>query len=92
MSDDPPTLSTAATMATTATTPTRATVETTFHFCILPRSGVDVLIAIFCDFLPIFCEKIGVFLKNQCYDKICSKTRSSFSKKRQYFRQMFRKK
>jgi hypothetical protein len=37
----------------------------------------------------IFCQfsaKIGVFLKNQCYDQIFSKTSCSLSKKRQYFR------
>jgi hypothetical protein len=31
--------------------------------------GVDVMITFFCDFSPIFGEKIGVFLKNQCYDQ-----------------------
>jgi hypothetical protein len=30
--------------------------------------GVDVMITIFCDFFPIFGEKIGVFLKSQSYD------------------------
>jgi hypothetical protein len=33
-------------------------------------SWVDVVITIFGDFLPIFGEKIGVFLKNQCYGPI----------------------
>jgi hypothetical protein len=32
--------------------------------------GVDVMIKNFPRFLTIFREKIGVFLKNQCYDKI----------------------
>jgi hypothetical protein len=32
-------------------------------------AGTDVMITIFCDFLTIFGEKIGVFLKNQCYDQ-----------------------
>jgi hypothetical protein len=33
------------------------------------KSGVDVRIIIFLRFVPIFGEKIGVFLKNQCYDQ-----------------------
>jgi hypothetical protein len=49
------------------------------------QSGVDVMITIFCYFLPIFGEKIGVFLHNQCYDKILAKSSSSLSKTRQYF-------
>jgi hypothetical protein len=32
------------------------------------RPGVDVMITIFLRFFPILGEKIGVFLKNQCYD------------------------
>jgi hypothetical protein len=40
--------------------------------------------AIFADFC--------VFLKNQCFDQIFAKSRSSLSKKRQYFRQIFRRK
>jgi hypothetical protein len=32
------------------------------------EAGVDVMITISCHFLPIFGEKIGAFLKNQCYD------------------------
>jgi hypothetical protein len=39
--------------------------------------------------LPIFGEKIGGFLKNQCYDQIFSKSSSSLSKKRQYFHKKF---
>jgi hypothetical protein len=34
----------------------------------------------------IFRQKNGVFLKNQCYDQIFAKNKSSLSKKRQYFR------
>jgi hypothetical protein len=30
--------------------------------------GVDVMITIFCDFCQFSAKKIGVFLKNQCYD------------------------
>jgi hypothetical protein len=33
------------------------------------RPGVDVMIAIFCDFRQFSAKKIGVFLKNQCYDQ-----------------------
>jgi hypothetical protein len=32
------------------------------------RPGVDVIITNFCDFLPIFGEKDGDFLINQCCD------------------------
>jgi hypothetical protein len=32
-----------------------------------------------------FRRKIGVFLKNQCYDQNFAKTSSSLSQKRQYF-------
>jgi hypothetical protein len=35
--------------------------------------------------LPIFGEKIGAFLKNQCYDQIFAKSSSSLSKKRRFF-------
>jgi hypothetical protein len=45
----------------------------------------------FLRFSPIFAEKFGVFLKNQCYDQIFAKSSSSVSKKRQYFRQIFRR-
>jgi hypothetical protein len=37
-------------------------------------------------FFPIFGEKIGVFLKNQCYDDIFSKFGFVLSRKRQFFR------
>jgi hypothetical protein len=33
------------------------------------RPGVNVMVTIFLRFLPIFGEKIAVFLKNQCYDQ-----------------------
>jgi hypothetical protein len=46
----------------------------------------------FLRFLPIFGEKFGVFLKNHCYDHIFAKTSNSLSKKRQNFRQIFRRK
>jgi hypothetical protein len=32
--------------------------------------GTDVMTTIFCDFCQFSAEKIGVFLKNQCYDQI----------------------
>jgi hypothetical protein len=38
----------------------------------------------FLRFLPIFGEKIDVFLKHQCYDQIFAKNSSSLGKKRQY--------
>jgi hypothetical protein len=47
--------------------------------------GVDVMITIFCDF-PNFREKIGVFLKYQCYDQLFSKFSFVLSQKRQFFR------
>jgi hypothetical protein len=40
----------------------------------------------FLRFLPIFGEKIGVFLKYQCYDQFFSKCSFVLSKKRQFFR------
>jgi hypothetical protein len=40
-----------------------ALVEKENHFFL----EVDVTITIFCDFRPFFCDKIGVFFKNQCY-------------------------
>jgi hypothetical protein len=43
------------------------------------------MITNFLRFGAIFGEKIGVFLKNQCYDKILAKASRSLSKKRQYF-------
>jgi hypothetical protein len=36
-------------------------------------------------FLTIFGEKIGVFLKNQCYDKKFAQFSIVFSQKRQFF-------
>jgi hypothetical protein len=46
------------------------------------QSGVDVMITIFFDFwqrfLTIFGEKIGVFLKNQCYDQFKKKNLALF--------------
>jgi hypothetical protein len=46
----------------------------------------------FLRFLPIFGEKNGVFLKNQCYDNIFAKNSSSLSKKRRFFRRKIRRK
>jgi hypothetical protein len=37
-------------------------------------------------------RKIGFFLKNQWYDRFFGKNSSSWIKKRQYFRQIFRRK
>jgi hypothetical protein len=52
-------------------------------------SGVDVMITIFCDFPPIFGEKIGVYLKYQCYDQLFSKISFVWSQKRQFFEIFF---
>jgi hypothetical protein len=51
--------------------------------------GVVVMITIFCDFWPIFGEKISVFLKNLCYDQNFAKTISSLSKKCHFFSKCF---
>jgi hypothetical protein len=40
----------------------------------------------FLRFLPIFGEKIGVFLKNQCYDHNFASFSFVLSQKRQFFR------
>jgi hypothetical protein len=46
----------------------------------------------FLRFLPIFCEKIGVFLKNRCYDQNFAYFSFVLSQKRQFFRLIFRRK
>jgi hypothetical protein len=46
------------------------------------QSGVDVMIT-------IFGEKIGVFLKNQCCDKIFAQFSFVSSQKRQFFADFF---
>jgi hypothetical protein len=43
----------------------------------------------FLQFFPIFGEKIGGFLKYQCYDQLFSKFCFVLSQKRQIFRQIF---
>jgi hypothetical protein len=43
----------------------------------------------FLRFLPIFGEKIGVFLKNQCYNHFFKKIGLVLSQKRQFFRKIF---
>jgi hypothetical protein len=45
----------------------------------------------FLRFSIIFCEKNGVFLKNQCYDQIFALFSFVLSQKRQFFRQNFAK-
>jgi hypothetical protein len=54
--------------------------------------GVDVMVAIFCDFWQFSAKKIGVFLKNQCYDQLFSKFSFVLSQKHQFFRRIFRQK
>jgi hypothetical protein len=44
------------------------------------------MITIFGDFFQFSAEKIGVFLKYQCYDQIILKFGFVLSKKRQFFR------
>jgi hypothetical protein len=56
------------------------------------EAGVDIMITLFCDFLTIFCEKIGVFLKDQCYDQNFAYFSFVLSQKRQLFRRIFRRK
>jgi hypothetical protein len=51
------------------------------------RAGANVVITIF----AYFRRKNGVFLKHQCYGPIFGKTSCSLSKKRQYFRHIFRR-
>jgi hypothetical protein len=46
----------------------------------------------FLRFFPIFGEKIGVFLKCQCYDQLFSKFSFVLSQKRQFFCKIFRQK
>jgi hypothetical protein len=33
------------------------------------RTGVDIMITIFCDFRQFSAKKLALFLKNQCYDQ-----------------------
>jgi hypothetical protein len=51
-----------------------------FIFLNILKTGTDVMIT-------IFCKKIGVFLKNQCYDQIFISF--AFSQTRQFFRRIF---
>jgi hypothetical protein len=46
---------------------------------------VDVMITIFCKFRQFSAKKIGVSIKNQCYDKFFAKTSSSLSQKRHFW-------
>jgi hypothetical protein len=52
----------------------------------------SILWSQFSAIFPDFGRKFGVFLKNQCYDANFAKTSSSLTKKRQFFRQSFRRK
>jgi hypothetical protein len=51
--------------------------------------GVDVMITIFCDFWQFSAKKIGVFLKNQCYDQLFSKIGSFWDKNANFFAEFF---
>jgi hypothetical protein len=46
----------------------------------------------FLRFFSIFGEKVGVFIKNQCYDQLFSKLGFVLRQKRQFFRWIFRRK
>jgi hypothetical protein len=46
---------------------------------------VNVTITIFCDFLPIFCEKLAFFSKTIAMIIFFAKSSSSLNKKRRYF-------
>jgi hypothetical protein len=39
-----------------------------FETSLFPKSGVDVVITVFCNFKQLSAKKIGVFLKKQCHD------------------------
>jgi hypothetical protein len=49
------------------------------------HQGVDVIITIFSDFRQFLGEKIGVFLKKQCYDQNFALFSSVLSQKRRFF-------
>jgi hypothetical protein len=54
-------------------------------------SGVDVMIPIFCNFCPFFCEKNGRFSakKKKCYDQIFAKTSTGLRKNANIFAKFF---
>jgi hypothetical protein len=51
--------------------------------------GADVMITIFRDFCQFSAKKIGVFLKNNCYDKIFAKISCILSKNANFFAKFF---
>jgi hypothetical protein len=53
------------------------------------KDGVDVMITIFCDFCQFSAKKLAFFSKTNVVINFFSKSSSSLSKKRQYFRQIF---
>jgi hypothetical protein len=55
-------------------------------------SQFSAIFANFLRFLPIFCEQIGVFLKNQSYYQNFAYFSFVLSQKRQFFRWIFRQK
>jgi hypothetical protein len=59
---------------------------------VFSEPGNNVMITIFGDFCQFSAKKLGVFPQNQCYNQILGKTCCSLSKKRQYFRQIVRRK
>jgi hypothetical protein len=55
-------------------------------------SGVDVMITIFCDFCQFSAKKLAFFSKTNVIIKILEIVTVVWAKKRQYFRQIFRRK
>jgi hypothetical protein len=55
----------------------------------MKKSGVDVMITIFCDFLPIYGEKNGVFSKTNVMIKVLQKSSSSLRKNINIFAKFF---
>jgi hypothetical protein len=58
-------------------------------FCNKRRPGVDVMIIIFGDFCQFSTKKIGVFLKNQCYDHFFQKLAVVWAKTANIFAKFF---
>jgi hypothetical protein len=60
-----------------------------YHLATLGRTGVDVIITIFCDFCQFLAKKLAFFSKNQCCDQNFAIFCFVLSKKRQFFRIFF---
>jgi hypothetical protein len=53
------------------------------------KTGIAVMITIFCDFRQFSAKKIGVFLKNQCYDQNFAYFSFVLSQKGHFFAELF---